>query len=50
MPEMNWKYSVFKRVAGVKAAKTFMVRSARTKFKAISNFDRILCEVLHRVH
>ena len=50
VPEMNWKYAVFKRVAGVKAAKAFMVRSARTKFKAISNFDRILCGVLHRVH
>lgn len=50
VPEMNWKYTVFKRVAGVKAAKMIMIRSARTKYKAISNFDRILCGVLHRVH
>jgi len=50
VPEINWKYGVFKRIAGVKTAKSILIRSARLKSKAVSNFDRILCIVLHRVH
>jgi glycosyltransferase involved in cell wall biosynthesis len=49
-PEMNWKYTLFKRVTGVKVAKSIMIGSAKTKYKVITSLDRILCGVLHRAH
>jgi hypothetical protein len=50
VPQVSWKHAFLKRIVGWNAAKKVMTSCTRTKFKAVINFDRFLCGILHKGH
>lgn len=50
VPQVSWKHAFLARTFGSTTTKKVMTRCARTKFKAVMHFDRLLCGMLHEAH